>query len=206
MSFNSIEKASWAQRGEDSPRSQGCAGNLYSDEMSTAGLCSLHTPPLQLQGCGVSHGLRGRDETCPSQLGLQDARRNPGIWSWAGRTLAQRLLPSLGASLGGGKGRPAFPPLGRVRGPPGRGPLCRPPTCSDTALCHLRSVVLPAAEAADFAQQLHQQHGRVLPSPVSGFGGLLARAVRPAAGAVLVCGRGRDGGVRHPPAGEAGAV
>lgn len=30
------------------------------------------------------------------------------------------------APLGGGKGRPAFPPLGRVHGPPGRGPVRGP--------------------------------------------------------------------------------
>ena len=87
----------------------------------------------------------------------------------------------------------------------GSDPCVMPPPSSDTALCRRRSVILPASEAADFAQQLHQQHSRVLPTPVSGLGGLLTRAVRRAA-AVLVCGRGGDGGVRHPPAGEAGAV
>ena len=54
--FNSLEKASRARRGEDSPQgvffpSQDCAGNSYSDKISTASLCSLHTPPLQLQDC-----------------------------------------------------------------------------------------------------------------------------------------------------------
>ena len=56
LCFNSIVKASRARRGEDSPQgvffpAQGCAGNLYSDKISTASLCSLHTLPLQLQGC-----------------------------------------------------------------------------------------------------------------------------------------------------------
>lgn len=103
----------------------------------------------------------------------------------------------------------AFPPLGRELEAPGLSPLrCGPPppTGSDAALCCPRSVVLPAAEAADLAEQLHQQHRHILPAAVSGFGGVRAGAVRRAAGAVLVCGRRGHGGVRDPAAGETRAM
>lgn len=86
---------------------------------------------------------------------------------------------------------------------PGREPEAVAAAWLDTAPCTRRSVLLPAGEAADLAERLHQRLDGSLPPPVSGFGGLRARAVRPGAAAVLVCGRRRDGGVRDAPAGQA---
>lgn len=122
MYFNSVDNVSGAQRGDRLPQGHTASvrGKLNSDKLSTASLYS------KWQGCGVSRGPMGHDEICPSKLGPQDVRRNPGIQSWAVGTLVLRLLPAHQAPMGCGKDCPAFPPLGREKGPPGLRPLRRP--------------------------------------------------------------------------------
>ena len=167
----------------------------------------LHShPSLWHRGCGVSRGPTGQDEICPSLARSARCQKSWDVES-AVRTLVLRLLPTLSIP-GLWDGRLCLPASReRARGPWAKPPaLFPPPPGSDAALCCPRSVVLPAAEAADLAEQLHQQHGHILPAAVSGFGGVRAGAVRRAAGAVLVCGRRGHGGVRDPAAGETRAM